>query len=265
MVSGRLAKFVPLTSMTRRLKLVWWIVKLFAIIYGALFFRSDHVVLPTIWGCRFIIPKKGFSKYLLLNIMIGLYELEWQSHFDSYVRSAKLFIDVGAAADGYHSLRAFRKNKHIKSIAIEPLQLEFKYLVKNVLMNQALGRGILLKLALGEGRGEALMGGEKVPMLSLDDLVEELKLPRVDIIKIDVEGAGLSVIKGALKTISKDKPIIFFEVHDELEGQALEVLRALGYDLVTRDGRTIAIPQTRVKELRGVSRRDGKKFLENVE
>jgi len=87
-------------------------------------------------------------------------------------------------------------------------------------------------------------------MLSLDDLVEELKLPRVDIIKIDVEGAGLSVIKGALKTISKDKPIIFFEVHDELEGQALEVLRALGYDLVTRDGRVIAIPQIRVRRFK---------------
>lgn len=254
----RLAKFVPPTSMMRRLKLVWWIAKLFAIVYGALFFRSDHVVLPTIWGCRFIIPKKGFSKYLLLNIMFGLYELKWQPYFDSYVKSAKFFIDVGAAADGYHSFRAFRKNKRVKSIAIEPLQLEFKYLVKNVLMNQAFGRVIPLKLALGEGRGEALMGGEKVPMLSLDNLVEELKLPRVDIIKIDVEGAGLSVIKGALKTISKDKPIIFFEVHNELEGQALEVLRALGYDLVTRDGRVIAIPQTRARRFKENSRESNK-------
>lgn len=252
---GRLMKPATLASLMRKLKLVWWIVKLFAIVYGALFFRSDHVLLPTVWGCRFIIPKKGFSKYLLLNIMFGLYELEWQPYFDSYIRFAEYFIDVGAAADGYYSFRAFRKNKRVKSIAIEPLQLEFEYLVKNVLVNQALGKIIPLKLAMGEERGEVLMSGERVPMMSLDDLVEELKIPRVDIIKIDVEGAGLSVIKGALKTISRDKPIIFLEVHNELEKQALNFLRTLGYDLVTRNGRTVAIPQTRARILKENSQR----------
>ncbi|MEM1646603.1 MAG: FkbM family methyltransferase [Ignisphaera sp.] len=182
--------------------------------------------------------------------MFGLYELEWKPYFDSYIRSAEYFIDVGAAADGYYSFRAFRRNKRVKSIAIEPLQLEFKYLVRNVLMNQALGRIIPLKLALGEKRGEMLLSGERVPMMSLDDLVEKLKLHRVDIIKIDVEGAGLSVVKGALKTISRDKPIIFLEVHNELEKQALNLLRTLGYDLVTKSGRTVAIPQTRARRFK---------------
>ncbi|MDI9619976.1 MAG: FkbM family methyltransferase [Candidatus Nezhaarchaeota archaeon] len=237
--------FVALTSILQSLRLVvWWVVKLFALAYGTLFFHSDHVTLPTVWGCRFILPKKGFSKYLLLSIMTGLYELEWRPYFDSFIRSARFFVDVGAAADGYYSFRAFKMNKRLRSVALEPLQFEFEYLIKNVLVNRASERIIPLKLALGEGCGEILVGQEKVPMLSLDELVERLILPHVDVIKIDVEGAGLSVIQGALMTISKNRPIIFLEIHNDLENQALETLKTFGYNFIIRKGKAVAIPQT---------------------
>ncbi|MEM3941805.1 MAG: FkbM family methyltransferase [Candidatus Bathyarchaeia archaeon] len=237
--------FVALTSILQSLRLVvWWVAKLFALAYGTLFFHSDHVTLPTVWGCRFILPKKGFSKYLLLSIMTGLYELEWRPYFDSFIRSARFFVDVGAAADGYYSFRAFKMNKRIRSVALEPLQFEFEYLIKNVLINRASKRIIPLKLALGEGYGEILIGQEKVPMLSLDELVEMIDLPHVDVIKIDVEGAGLSVIQGALMTISKNRPIIFLEIHNDLENQALETLKTFGYNIIIKKGKAVAIPQT---------------------
>jgi len=43
-------------------------------------------------------------------------------------------------------------------------------------------------------------GFVEVPLKSLDSVVEELKLERVDAIKIDVEGAEIQVLKGAVNT-----------------------------------------------------------------
>ena len=42
--------------------------------------------------------------------------------------------------------------------------------------------------------------------LSIDDLVEQEQIPKVDFIKMDIEGAELFALKGALKTIKKFRP-----------------------------------------------------------
>jgi FkbM family methyltransferase len=49
----------------------------------------------------------------------------------------------------------------------------------------------------------------KVKVSRLDDLIPETD--KVDLIKIDVEGAELGVLKGASKTILRSKPIVIFE------------------------------------------------------
>ena len=49
--------------------------------------------------------------------------------------------------------------------------------------------------------------GEVVYIETLDNL----DLPKISLIKIDVEGYELNVIKGGLKTIERDSPLILFE------------------------------------------------------
>jgi len=66
--------------------------------------------------------------------------------------------------------------------------------------------------------------------------LQNLKLSSVDIIKIDVEGAGAEIIKGGLKTIHSYKPIIFFEVHSTPEKQIIRELRDMGYKVIERYG-----------------------------
>lgn len=56
------------------------------------------------------------------------------------------------------------------------------------------------------------IGGESVNMITIDSL----NLPSCDYIKIDVEGAEPLVLMGALNTIKKYKPIIFFENSDKI-------------------------------------------------
>ena len=51
-------------------------------------------------------------------------------------------------------------------------------------------------------------GTETAQIVTLDSYVREKNLPRVDFIKLDVEGAELDVLKGAATTIARDKPIL---------------------------------------------------------
>lgn len=46
----------------------------------------------------------------------------------------------------------------------------------------------------------------KVPLTTVDKIVAELNLPRVDFIKMDVEGAEIPAIRGAYDTIERFKP-----------------------------------------------------------
>ncbi len=55
---------------------------------------------------------------------------------------------------------------------------------------------------------------------------------RVDLIKIDVEGAESEVLKGALKTLKKFHPQIIFEAwsKEDLE-KSEKILKALNYSI----------------------------------
>jgi len=52
----------------------------------------------------------------------------------------------------------------------------------------------------------------EVLMVTLDDVLHSEK--HVDVIKIDVEGAELSVLKGAQKTLERHEPIILIEADE---------------------------------------------------
>lgn len=51
----------------------------------------------------------------------------------------------------------------------------------------------------------------EVEQVTVDDFCIENDINRVDLMKIDVEGYEMDVLRGALKTIQKDRPIILLE------------------------------------------------------
>jgi hypothetical protein len=54
-----------------------------------------------------------------------------------------------------------------------------------------------------------------VPIEPLDAVIARLGLPRVDFVKIDVEGAEASVIAGAATVLSAMRPLMLIEVNDK--------------------------------------------------
>lgn len=72
----------------------------------------------------------------------------------------------------------------------------------------------------------------------LDEVVEELKIQKIDLIKIDVEGFEMKVLTGAKQTLQKFKPALFLETNNSLLAnhqssisEVAELLTQLNYRL----------------------------------
>jgi hypothetical protein len=108
---------------------------------------------------------------------------------------------------------------------------------------QPRGSGRLVS-AVGRETGEARFDGERgsgtgrlseigtlsVPVLSLDDFMEDERFRPPDFIKVDVEGGEADVLRGAMKLLAQYHPTLFLATHGpEVEERCLEALRGLGY------------------------------------
>lgn len=73
--------------------------------------------------------------------------------------------------------------------------------------------------ALGDGIKDTKRAGISrkvtIEVTTLDNYVKKAKIRNIDLIKIDVEGAELFVLKGTSQTIKKFRPIIIFEAHPQ--------------------------------------------------
>ena len=77
----------------------------------------------------------------------------------------------------------------------------------------------------------------RVPLATLDDIIPENE--HIDFIKIDVEGGEFHAIKGGMKTIRREKPVIVFEAGDKSTGQ-YGVSAQDFYSLLTEGGYRIS-------------------------
>jgi FkbM family methyltransferase len=55
-----------------------------------------------------------------------------------------------------------------------------------------------------------------ITLRTLDDLVRDAGEPTIDLLKLDVEGAELSLLHGARRSIERSRPLIFGEFHPDL-------------------------------------------------
>ena len=69
----------------------------------------------------------------------------------------------------------------------------------------------------GSGSKLVVNGSKTATITTLDAYVREKNLPRVDFIKMDVEGAELDVLKGAVTTIARFKPILALSAYHKLD------------------------------------------------
>jgi FkbM family methyltransferase len=186
----------------------------------------------------------------------GFYELDMVRVFQSIVGPNMVFFDVGAQV-GQYTLLAAAAGAVVHSF--EPDPATYRLLEHNVRTNR-LTNVHLNSCALAEVSGDAIFypstpenigkgslrtqsnfSGAAFPVacLTLDDYVQRHGIDHIDLIKMDVEGAELHVLRGASKTLSASrKPRLLIEFLDstlDLFGDSCaklaEHLQGAGYKL----------------------------------
>jgi FkbM family methyltransferase len=169
-----------------------------------------------------------------------------------------VFIDVGANV-GLYALKAARLvGPTGRVLALEPGAEAYGHLTSNLALND-FAWVEALKVAASDRAGEAVLHhvplgndpqafsliandraeeGETVETVTLDSLVERCGLDRIDLVKIDVEGAEPMVIAGARRTLATFRPAVIFECNahinagghtDSAAGETWTLLAEAGY------------------------------------
>ncbi|WP_328702987.1 FkbM family methyltransferase [Arenibaculum pallidiluteum] len=157
-----------------------------------------------------------------------------------FVRPGDVFVDVGANI-GLYSLKAARlAGPTGRVVAVEPGRTAADLLEENLALNRhanVAAHVAVVRKALSDRSGEATLhhiaagndpqafslltdgsapGAERVETTTLDALAAQLGLPRVDCVKIDVEGAEPLVIDGGREVLTRWRPTIIFEVNSAI-------------------------------------------------
>jgi FkbM family methyltransferase len=178
------------------------------------------------------------------------------------------FVDVGAS-EGFYSLIASRLvGPQGRVFAFEPSPRERARLQRNIAINNLANVSVFdCALADEEGQARFLVAEAEhnglntlgafaydgvacaeqlsVRVRQLDGILKSSGTTTVDMIKIDVEGAELRVLKGALDTLKRFRPTILMELLESAlrkqntsSDEVLDFLKNIGYRIWTFDDST---------------------------
>lgn len=183
----------------------------------------------------------------------GTWEPEVVKVIQQHVSPGMTVLDVGAHSGFYTLLLSKLVGPQGHVIAFEPLPVNFRILEENIALN-GLKNVTARREAVGERSGElkfevpgqedSLVAGPfrdddargviDVPVVSLDDFLFERGL-KVDLIKMDVEGAEDDVMRGAQRMLETFHPGMAVELHnvDKQTGRhpVVVYLEEMGYQI----------------------------------
>ncbi len=155
-------------------------------------------------------------------LALGCYEGFELELFESLLKPGMTVLDIGANLGLYAAIAAKEVGPQGKVVAIEPCAENGSYLRQTVEVNGFTNVHIAQK-AIGASRGQATLflnpdnkadhriygssttrKGVPVEVIPLDDLLDELKISRVDVIKMDVQGAEALALRGMTRCLAQN-------------------------------------------------------------
>jgi FkbM family methyltransferase len=173
----------------------------------------------------------------------GTYEHEKCALLQDLIQPGGCFWDVGAHY-GYIALAASRLvGEHGKVEAFEPNPRNLWYLRRHVHLNNlrhiqvhplalADENGTLQFENRGSGTGRlSTSGGDLVHARTIDALIADGTCSPPTFLKIDVEGAEASCLRGGIETLKEHQPLCLVSTHNEAaHSESLSLLNRLGYE-----------------------------------
>ena len=208
---------LPISGLSRRIRRLKWSLR------RRLSARRP-VVLPFDGDLRIAVrPVDRLGRRILLD---GYSEPEFAGLLDAYLRPGMTYFDVGAHFGQYVLVAAKRVGPSGSVHAFEPTRETYAQLEANLRLNDfpwvianhnaVYDRVSVMELKLcvnGKGEfnslgkpmrpDEEVVGVERVPAITLDGYCLDKNIQKIDLLKIDVEGAELNVLRGARDLLKK--------------------------------------------------------------
>ncbi len=158
---------------------------------------------------------------------LGEYEPDVTDIISKIVVKGDVCLDIGANIGWYTTLMQKLVGENGKVYAFEPVPVSFSMLERNTKLNSLSANISINNIALGETEEEteiylfenlpdghaslAKCGGEKyktfkIQMVTLDSFIEKNEIGEINFIKADIEGAELTMLKGAKKIFEQSRP-----------------------------------------------------------
>lgn len=219
----------------------------------------DKIKLPLMF-LRFEITGNNFELEMIVKVNDTYYRaVDYESliiispNYEQYIQRVlkpdknDVFVDVGSHIGNYTLRIAKKVGSEGKVIAIEANPNNFRALVEGIKLNN-LENVTALNVAAydekcempmyftpkGKGRGSIIYSDRQektnynIQAKPLDIILEDLEIPQIDYIKVDVEGAEYEALKGAKKTIERYLPKIITNTTLH-EREILEFMKKLNY------------------------------------
>lgn len=193
----------------------------------------------------------------LSSLLYGTFELAELNFVSQYLRPGDGAMDIGANVGIFSVVMGATVGAQGRVFAFEPVASNVLRLEKNLRKN-ALGNVKIFPLALGASDGEmqlrmatdpayaslrevegGLGNGADVPtqVRRLDGVWETLGCPPIALVKIDVEGAEMDVLRGAVRFLTICRPTLLVEANSVGELDSLRThLCSLGYRHLRPEG-----------------------------
>lgn len=197
---------------------------------------------------REIVAPRNSAGIFLEVFQNEVYEKFWSP------QKGDIVLDVGAYVGMFTIKAAKMVGPNGLVVAIEPEPYWYSLLEENT---RGLGNVVLIKKAICDKEGYAKLFHSKTPggdaliqawkdyveveTTTLDKLVERLKLPKVDFIKMDAEGVELAVLRGAKNILKGDVKLAMSSYHTFTEGGSehpgvVNLLSGIGFKVITKRG-----------------------------
>lgn len=241
LLRSRAFKKAPFQTILRAFHLAFLVLmkqgKVIKVPFGNSAFKFDYV-----HGQR---NRGGRGIFLYRNRIEDLMEFG-----DQFMDPGDVVIDGGANQGIFTMAFASRVGAEGQVVAFEPMAYAAERIRRNAEVN-GFGHVAVMQKGLSDTAGNTLLdvsrgvgsasitndyGGAEtvdIEITTIDETVAQLGLSRVDFIKLDIEGAELKALHGAVGTIERFWPTFCLEIStgsgSDVERAAHEHLLALGY------------------------------------
>lgn len=186
------------------------------------------------WGVRMFLPPRWRGVAKLIYALRDYYEPELV-YLEKLLSPGKVFVDAGANFGIYTVMASKAVGEMGRVISFEPSSRAFPVLMRNIAMN-GFKNVLAFPIALADKAGKTSLYhhsavgsdalakdstfdpnayAQNIDTESLDNVVRRTSVAKVDMIKMDIQGAEELALRGATEILTSMRPVIMFEYHPQ--------------------------------------------------